>query len=278
LRALILFLLPAATAFAAPMLALPDGLLRSSDMAAILAAATLAEDQGSYDLAADALRRAVEVRPEEAGPAARLIENLYRTGAAGKDEALSRADALLQGGAASKEISARVLLVRGLIQLERGNAAAAAQDFDAVLAADSANARAGLGLAAADAAQGNLVAASQRIDTIGKAGQPYDVETRYLMRWALQGFQQSGQPLPNTAEAHSAHGKLLYRAGRLPEAGVELKQAATLAATDPAAWNLVAAVYGQLGNREEIKAACQASLALNPQQPEITKLLESVTK
>ena len=277
MRALILFLLPVATAFAAPMLALPDGLLRSNDMAAILAAATLAEDQGSYDLAADALRRAVEVRPEEAGPAARLIENLYRTGAAGKDEALARAEVLLQGGA-SKEISARVLLVRGLIQLERGNAAAAAQDLDMVLAAESSNVRAGLARAAADAAQGNLVVASQRIDAIGKAGQPYDVETRYLMRWALQGFQQSGQTVPDTAEGHSALGKLLYRAGRLTEAGVELKRAATLAASDPAAWNLVAAIYAQQGNREEVKAACEASLALKPDQPEITKLLDSVSK
>ena len=84
--------------------------------------------------------------------------------------------------------------------------------------------------------------------------------------------------VPDTAEGHSAHGKLLYRAGLVPEAGAELKLAATLAASDAAAWNLVAAIYAQLGNREETKAACETSLALNPQQPEIRKLLDSVAK
>lgn len=258
------------------ILVMPDALYTTFDLAALDDFAKTCEAQESYDLAAEALSRAVKLAPDNPELRARLAEYQYKVGEAGRRPAFEQARAVIGLVDAEPSLRARALLVRGLIYFEQGMLPEAESDFSAALALTPGNVQAEIGLAAAEAARGNLRAASGRLDALGNASQPYDVETRYLLRWALARFEQDRQAFPDAAADHAAYGRLAYRAGRLPDAILALRRAATLAATDPALWNLTAGIAAQLGQAAEVKAACEASLAINPDQPEIRQLLESL--
>ncbi len=96
------------------------------------------------------------------------------------------------------------------------------------------------------------------------------------MRWALQHFEQRRHVFPDEPKHHAAYGKLLYRAGRLPDALLALRRAASMSKGDTELWNLVAAIASQLGSAAEASAACEASLKINPEQPEIRALVDSM--
>lgn len=260
------------------ILTFPDSLRGTSDAGALLTFAGDCEAQGAYDLAAEALEAASLLRPEETGLRVRLAENAYRAGASGKPRAFEVANELLASSAAPTDHKARAGMVRALILFERGLVGEARAGFEEVLSLESGNARAAIGLAAAEAATGDLLPASARLDALGSAAQPYDVETRYLMRVALDTFGKERRTFTDAPDNHAAYGKLLYRAGRLPEAILALRRAATLRGNDTATWNLVAAIAAQIGDAATTRTACEASLAIKPEQPEIAKLLESVSK
>ncbi|MFM1921244.1 MAG: Tetratricopeptide repeat [Candidatus Hydrogenedentota bacterium] len=260
----------------ARILVMPDALYTSTDLAALDAFAASCEAQESYDLAAEALSRAVTVAPDNPELRVRLAECQYKVGEAGRSVAFEQARSVSQLADAEPALRARALLVSGLIYFEQGMLPEAEKDFSDALSLIPGNVQAEIGLAAAEAARGDLRAASGRLDALGSASQPYDVETRYLLRWALTRFEQDRHVFPDSAEDHAAYGRLVYRAGRLPEAMMALRRAATQTATDPALWNLTAGIAAQLGQAAEVRAACEASLALNPDQPEIRQLLESL--
>lgn len=258
------------------ILVMPDVLYTTSDLAALDDFAKACEAQESYDLASEALSRAVTLAPDNPELRVRLAECQYKVGEAGRSAAFEQARAVTRLVDAEPYLRARALLVSGLIYFEQGMLPEAEKDFAEALSLTPGNVQAEIGLAAAEAARGNLRAASGRLDALGSASQPYDVETRYLLRWALTRFEQDRQVFPDAAEDHAAYGRLVYRAGRLPDAMMALRRAATLTATDPALWNLTAGIAAQLGQTAEVRAACEASLAINPDQPEIRQLLDSL--
>jgi Flp pilus assembly protein TadD len=275
---LFVFALEAGAETPARTLIFPDNLRGTQDAGALLEFARRCEDEGAFDLAAEALVQAVALRPEELALRVRLAENRYRMGAAGKSDAFDEAGLVLAEESASAELKARAGMVRALIQLEQGLWGPAGEGFQEVLAAQPDHTRAAIGLAAVETARGDIGAASARLDGLGAAAQPFDAETRYLLRVALQSFQSERRTFADAADNHAAYGKLLYRAGRLPEAVLALRRAATQRGNDTATWNLVAAIGAQLGDAAATRAACEASLAINPEQPEIAKLLDSVSK
>ncbi len=263
---------------ATPVITFPESLRGSQDVAALLDFASTCEDQGAFDLAFEALEQAAALRPEEAALQVRLAENGYRMGEAGKPRAFRVAEKVLASATAEASLKARAGMVRALILFERGLNDAAVPGFKEVLSFEADSPRAAIGLAAAETALGDIINASARLDALGAAAQPYDVETRYLLRVALQSFERDRRTFTDAADNHAAYGKLLYRAGRLPDAVLALRRAATQRGTDTATWNLVAAITAQLGDAASTRSACEASLGINPEQPEIRKLLDSLNQ
>ncbi len=259
----------------AQILVVPDALHTSNDRAALESFAADCEAQESYDLAAIVLTRAWTISPDDLDLRLRLAENQYKVGQAGKADAFAHADAVAQNPSAGADTLIRARMLRGLLYLEQDLPALASADFAGILEQDDTHARAAIGMAATETAEAKLVEASERLNKLGNAIQAYDVETRYLLRWAMQRFEQDRQVFPDDAAHHAAYGKLLYRAGRLPDALMALRRAATLQGSDTELWNLVAAIAAQLGSAAEVRAAGEASLAINPEQPEIRTLLES---
>lgn len=267
--------LPAPAQDSAAILVVPEELHTTNDRGALESFAASCEAQQAYDLAAIVLRRAFLLSPDDLDLRLRLAENLYKVGEAGKPDAFAHADKVAQESTAQGDTLQRALLLRGLLYLEQDLPALAGADFAAILEKDDTHPRATIGMAATETAGAKLVEASTRLDALGSAIQGYDVETRYLLRWALQRFEQDRHVFPDSATNHAAYGKLLYRAGRLPDALMALRRASVLKGNDTELWNLVAAIAAQLGSAAEVRAAGEASLAINPDQPEIRALLES---
>ena len=145
----------------------------------------------------------------------------------------------------------------------------AAAAYDKALAADSANVKAALGKAVLLARGGAIADSSRAIDALGVAAQPYDVSTRIMLRKALDDFERRSGWFDDTPENHAAYARLLYRAGRLPDALIAARRAVELAPGDTAVWNFIAAMQLQLGNLEQARQAYDKSLAADPNQKQI---------
>lgn len=192
-RSTLMLSLALSSAFAqtAPVFEFPRELAASEDVAALDAFATEQEAEQNFDFAAQALERAVSLRPDDATLRTRLAENLYRTGPGAHAAALEHANAVVEKPGVDAALRERALLVRGLVHLARAMADAAAVDFGAVLQGYPSHTRAALGMAAAELAQGKPAQAAARLTELGEAAKPYAIETRYLLRAALQQFAQS---------------------------------------------------------------------------------------
>ena len=145
----------------------------------------------------------------------------------------------------------------------------AAAAYDKALAADSGNIRAALGKAVLLARGGAIAESSRAIDALGMAAQPYDVSTRIMLRKALEDFERRGGWFGDTPENHAAYARLLYRAGRLPDALIAARRAVELAPGDTSAWNFIAAMQLQMGNLEQARQAYDKSLEADPNQKQV---------
>lgn len=126
-----------------------------------------------------------------------------------------------------------------------------------------------IGHAALQVRKGEVVNSSQKLDALGVKAQPYDVETRLMLRQALHDFERRGKWFSDTAENHAAYARLLYRAGRLTDAILAARRSVVLDTAQSEIWNFLASMQLQIGNLEQAKQAYEHSLEANPNQPAI---------
>lgn len=224
---------------------------------------------GYHDLLAENLEK--RLKDNEDGCASHpalwrtLGEAWMLTGPCGREkafEAFKRALGLKPEDGETLALMAQLLHREGLYD----QAAAA---YEKALTADSGNVRAKLGKAVLLAREGAIAESSRAIDGLGMAAQPYDVSTRIMLRKALDDFERRGGWLDDTPENHSAYARLLYRAGRLPDALIASRRAVELAPADTGTWNFIAAMQVQLGNLEQARQAYDKSLEAGPNQRQI---------
>ena len=224
---------------------------------------------GYHDLLAEKLEQRLSSNEDgcAADPAAwrNLGEAWMLAGPCGREKSF---DAFKKALELRPEDGETLILMAQLLHRE-GLYEQAATAYEKVLAADSGNVRAALGKAVLLARGGAIAESSRAIDALGTAAQPYDVSTRIMLRSALDDFERRSGWFDDTPENHAAYARLLYRAGRLPDALIAARRAVELAPGDTAVWNFIAVMQLQLGNLEQAKQAYDKSLEADPGQKQI---------
>ncbi len=220
---------------------------------------------GYYDLAAEQYERMLTLQGESPRLLLELGTAWKKAGPYGKDKAFRAFKAALELD--EDCIEARMSLAH-LLHRE-GLLEQAERHYDRILVHQPDHVRARLGKAALLARDGDIQGASALFDQIGGAGQPYDVETRIMLRKSLFVFERHGGWFEDIARNHAAYARLLYRAGRITDALPAARRAVTLDPGDYNTWNFFAAMQLQFGNLEQAEQAYAKSLEANPDQPAI---------
>lgn len=241
--------------------------LDGSNEANLSAYAQVTEALGHTDLAAVALRKLVKKTPDDADRWRRLGAALAELGpkrGADAFEALEKARDLNPDDPRTHYLIGSLYHQQGLYDAAR-EAYTRAGDLDISK----------VGSAVLKVYANNLVGAETDLRAMGAAAQPFDVQTRLWLRDALFDWEHSGHFVPDTPEAHSAMARLLYRAARLPEAILAARHVTVLTPEDADTWNLLGAMFMQLGDPTQARQAYEASLQANPDQPALRDALQN---
>ena len=228
-----------------------------------------------YDLAAAQLERAAGEKPKEAALWREAGASRVASGPAGDERAMEDLEKSLsldpdsEGAADAWYLTARV-------QHRAGQYEAAEKSYAEALKRKAGHTQALIGKAALDTRAGRMVDASAALDALGKAAQPFDVDTRILLRKALADFQAAGGKVPEDAAAQAAMSKLLYRAARVPDAIAAARKAVDLKPDDVDTLNFLAVMLLQAGRADEAKTVYEKSLAVRPDQPNVTEVLKQL--
>ncbi|HNV22080.1 MAG TPA: tetratricopeptide repeat protein [Candidatus Hydrogenedentes bacterium] len=232
--------------------------------------------QYDADLAADALRKATRLAPENAEAwlalGRGLLSPLYRRPEEAKD-ALARAAALSGGGPV--EGAARAVL--GRYYWDKKLFDFAEEQWTLALKAAPGEALAQAGLAAVLARRGAVREASQRIAALAQAPPDVLAAVVQMLGEALEDFEQSGLWFEDTADAHFAYASLLFRAGKYGESVAPLERTVRLDPKNHVAWNMLGSISMQLGRTARAREAFETSLKLNPEQERTREALRSLT-
>ncbi len=188
-----------------------------------------------------------------------------RTGPFGRERAVAALNHMLSLD--EDHVEAQALLAR-LLHRE-GLYALAESAYEKTLHLQPEHVGASLGLSVLRVRAGDIVESSARIDGLGVKAQPFDVETRLMLRKALFDFEHRNGWFDDTAPNHAAYARLLYRAGRITDAMLAARRAVSLDSAQFETWNFLAAMQLQLGNAERAVEAYAKSLEVNPDQPHI---------
>lgn len=220
---------------------------------------------GYYDLAAAHYEKTLAATPDDMDITIALAEAWIKTGPYGVDKAF---DVLRKAVANDdKTVEARAVLAN--LYHREGLYVQAGTLYDEILSLAPLHLRARLGKAVLQVRSGDISGASSVFNAIGADALPYDVETRLMLRKALDTFEHRGGWVSDTAESHAAYAKLLYRAGRITDAVLAARRAVTIAPGDFETWNFIAAMQLQVGNLQQAEQAYAKSLEANGDQPEI---------
>lgn len=237
--------------------------------------ALVAQQLGYFDLASEAMETAVAQAPDNARAWALLGMSAIERGPKHERRGLEALHKSLALDASSKDTAApRVALAK--LYMAQGLPAFAQDALDQALAVDPANPEATVRRAALQARAGKIREANDAIDALGKAAQPFDPLTRVLLREALDTFERDGGFFEDQAENHVAFARLLYRAGRVPEAVLAAGRAVTLKPDDLKTLNFIGSMHTQMGNADAARQAYEKSLALDPNQPAVTETLKQL--
>ena len=80
--------------------------------------------------------------------------------------------------------------------------------------------------------------------------------------------------VPDEAGAHAAYSRLLYRAGRLPDAALAARRASDLNPGDVESLNFLASILMQMNQTEQAAQVLEKSLAARPDQPGVAETLK----
>lgn len=233
---------------------------------------------GYYDLAAAVYEKQLKNTPDDPALLCALGEAWMKVGPYGEEKAF---EALQKSASIAPDNTDTLILLANLYHRE-GLYEQAAQYYEKITAIDPDHVQARLGKAVLAVRSGNITEASEIMNQIGVAAQPYDIQTRIMLRKALLAFERTGGWFEDTAANHAAYAKLLYRAGRIADAVLAAKRSVTLNADDYETWNFIAAMQLQVGNLEHAEQAYGHSLTAKPDQPEIEKqrrqIIDEITR
>lgn len=247
----------------------------SNDAAVLRDYAEVLRKMGDDDRCAEAVHAALERGVEDAALWRIYGESLlaigpthFQDGVDALRHALSLDDS--SADAAPAWFALGKYYVDNLMPAEAGKA------FAAALKIDAGYVPARLGAAAVNVYDGDVAAAGDIIEAVGRGAQPYDVMFRALIRAALQDFDKNRRVFADTVENHYAYARLLYIASRLPEAISAAKRAAVLAGDRVDCWNFLGAIQLQAGDYPGGLVSYQSSLKVKPDQPELQQTVEQL--
>lgn len=135
-----------------------------------------------------------------------------------------------------------------------------------------------VGLAGIDVVDGNMKKAEDKLVSIGKELQEYDIPVRLRMREALSLFEERKKIINEGAENMMAYSHILYRAGRVEDAIATATHALILNNQHWEGWNFLGSIYLQLGYLKDAEKTFSESLKINSDQPNIKKIIEELSK
>ena len=253
------------------------GIATASDSSSIRDYAAVLSALGDYDLAAEALERAVQGAAGDGALWLALGENLSKMGSARRPDAFQALRKALSVEPPAS-VAAKAWFALGDLYRTEGLFEFSRENFEAALEAAPEDIRTRIALAALKVRGGRIVDGSKDLDALGNAAQPFDAETRVLLREAIADFEGARRNFPDTAENHAAYARLLYRAGRIQGAILAANRAVRLNPDDAETWKFIGLVQMQLGNTEQAAKAYERSLQINPGQPDLQRLLEQLKK
>ena len=243
----------------------------SRDPAVLKDLATVQGMDGDYDLAAETLERATEHAPADAESWLMLGEMRMHLGDAAAPDA---ADALRQCLALEPEgqtaahahgLMTALYLEMGLIPMARETLEEGQQLEDTHPALE-------FGALALDIAEGRPREAHERLAEQNVVPK----RALELIERAIELFETGGRAVPNTAEAHTAYARILFRVGQPHRSAAPLGRAVTLDPEDTSAWNLLGSVYLALGRFDSAQHAFAESLAVDEDQPGVGEIVEAL--
>lgn len=135
-----------------------------------------------------------------------------------------------------------------------------------------------VGLSGIDVVDGNMKEAEDRLVSIGKDLQQYDVPVRLRMREALSIFEEQKKNIDEKAEMMMAYSHILYRAGRIEDAIATANYALFMNNQNWEGWNFLGSIYLQLGYLKDAEKTFLESLKVNSEQPNVKKIVEELSK
>lgn len=221
---------------------------------------------GDYDLAAAALTRLTENEPDDAEGWFQLGQAFVALGGDRADEA-ARALRTAFERASEAGMRADVCTVLGRLYVQQGLYALGREQFEKALTLQPGHAGAVIALAGEQVRAGQVTEASAALDGLGMTQAQYGAQIQSAVAQGLQGFADAKRWFSDTGANHTAYARLLFRAGRYPEALDAAERAAVLAPEDYAVLNFIGDLAGQLGKKDRARAAYTRSLEINPDQP-----------
>ena len=244
---------------------------RSRDPAMLKDLATVRGMDGDYDLAAETLERATEHAPADAESWLMLGEMRMHLGDAAAPnaaEALRQCLALEPGG----QTAAHAYGLMTALYLEMGLIPMARETIEESQHLEGSHPALEFGALALDIAEGRPVEAYERLAE-------QDVVPRRaleLIERAIELFETGGRAVPNTADAHTAYARILFRVGETPRSAAPLERTVTLDPEDIGAWNFLGSVYLALGRFDGAQHAFAQSLEVDEDQPEAREIVEAL--
>lgn len=247
----------------------------STDPAIVFSYAEVLKLEGDDDLGAEIARNALDKGVES--PALWRIYGEMCL-ATGPSHYARGVEALLKSTAldGTSPESADTWFALGRYYLDREMPEAASKAFASALAANPDHVPAQLGDAAARIYAGDIAGAGAIVERVGRAAQPHDVLLRSMVRSALFDFELARREFDDTAENHFSFSRLMYIAGRFPEAVLAAKRAGRLAPERVDILNFQSAIQIQLGDYAGAIQTCEASLRAKADQPQIQQTLEQL--
>ncbi len=244
---------------------------QSRDPATLRNLATVLAMDADYDLAAETLARAAQLAPDDAENWLMLGEMRMHLGDAAAPDAagaLRQCLALEPGG----RTAAHAYGLMTALYIEMGLIPLARRVLEEGRGLDEGHPALEIGALALDIAEGRIEEAYETLDAQGII--PFrGVE---LIKHALELFEASGHAVPNTAAAHTAYARILFRVGETHRCAAPLERAITLEPGDASVWNFLASVHLTLGRFDAARHAFAQSLTLDEDQPWVREIVEAL--
>ncbi len=234
------------------------------------------ELQGNNDLAVEILEKLVRENPENGSYWVRLGINNMKKGKEWLKPAFHCFEKAVKLKLSDKE-KRELWRALGDIYWELRQIEPARESYNKTLSAGD-DIWSKVGLAGLDVVDGNMKKAEDSLVSIGKELREYDIPVRLRMREALSLFEELKKDLDETPEMVMAYSHLLYRAGRVEDAIATAQHALSMNNQDWEGWNFLGSIYLQLGYVKDAERVFSESIKINPEQPNIKRIVEEISK